>query len=368
MKQAPVFDQVVGQSHAVNTKVELRAPDDSVVGVLPVEAGTVTGNGTARLGIWSGDLTLAGLEWAPDGPGHPLSGLSGHYCSIQRAALPYGQQEAWVEVARLWVYETSVEMSRRDAALRVQLVSPAGLLERAVHDDFAAHRNDPVQKMIESVLKVNLPYTPTVLDTSTAGTLPAEYDPKDVTPIQVADELAAAVNIRVYFDALGRLVMRDTLPSIDLGTFSSARQLAVDIDVIRYTLTFGRSIFANDAVARYDWEDTAGQPKGVIGRASISSGPGAKDGPAGRLSVERQFDIDARQADADKYARAMLTSQQQAWVTSRIDAVQDPRLEPFDLVETKYLDRTLRHRVTAVQFDLTTDQMQITGRTALGST
>lgn len=367
MKQAPVFDQVVGKSHAVNTKVELRAPDDTLVGELPIEAGTITGDGTRRLGLWSGSLTLAGLEWAPDGLGHPLTGLTGHYCSIQRAALPYGQQEAWVEVARLWVYETSVEISRRDATLRVQLVSPAALLERAVHDDFAAHRNDPVQSMIESVLKVNLPYTPTVLDTSTAGTIPAEYAPKDVTPVQVADQLASAINIRVYFDALGRLVMRNTLPSIDAATFSSARQMAVDIDVIRYTLTFGRSIFSNDAITRYDWEDKQGQQQGIVGRAAISSGSVAKDGPAGRLTIEQQFDIDTTKAQADAYAQSILISQQQAWVTSRIDAVQDPRLEPFDLVETKYLDRTLHHRVTAVQFDLTTDQMQLTGRTSLRS-
>ena len=365
MKTAPAFDHVVGKSHAVNTKVELRAPDDTVVGVLDVEAGTVTGDGTRRVGTWQGSLTLAGLEWAPDGPDHPLAGLSGHYCSIMRAAHPYGEQETWVELARLWVYETEVSMSRRDASLTVQLVSPAALLERAIHDDFAAHRNNPAQKMIADVLKVNLPYTPTVLDTTTPVNLPAEYAPKDVTPLQVAEELAAAADVRVFFDALGRIVIRDTLPDLQLGTLATTRDLAVDVDVIGYTLSFGRARFANDAIARYDWEDTQGQSKGVVGRAALSTGTLAKDGPAGRLTIERQYDIDATQQKATDFASSMLISQKQAWVSSRIDAVQDPRVEPFDIVETRYLDRTLRHRVVGVQFDLTTDRMQLTGRTAL---
>lgn len=366
MKTAPAFDAVVGKSHGVNTKVELRAPDDTLVGVLPVEAGTVSGDGTRALGVWSGDLTLAGLEWAPDGPDHPLSGLSGHYCSIQRAAQPYGDAETWVEVARLWVYGTQVAISRRDASLRVQLESPAALLERAVHDDFSAHRNDPIQQMIENVLKVNLPYTPAVVDSSTPENLPAEYDPKDVTPLQVAQELAAAANIRVFFDALGRIVMRPTLPSLDVATMNPARQLAVNVDVVSYELLFGRSLFANDAIARYDWTDTQGQSKGVVGRSAITGGPLAKDSPtAGRLTIEQQFDIDATQTMANGYASALLTAASQAWVGSRISAVQDPRIEPFDIVETTYLDRTLRHRVTAVSFDLTTDQMTLTGRTAI---
>ena len=127
--------------------------------------------------------------------------------------------------------------------------------------------------------------------------------------MQVADELASAINIRVYFDALGRLVMRDTLPSIDVATFGNARQLAVDIDVIRYTLTFGRSIFANDAIARYDWEDTARQSE-RRGRSRVHrQRPGGEGRPAGRLTVERQYDIDARQAEADAYAQSMLISQ-----------------------------------------------------------
>ncbi len=369
MKTAPEFDQVVGKSHAVDTRVELRAPDDSVVAELPVETGTVTGDGTATLGIWSGQITLAGLDWAPDSPTHPLSGLTGHYCSIQRAARPYGAPAAWVEVARLWVYETRVEMSRRDATLEVSLESPAALLERAIHDDFTAHRNDPAQQMIADVLKVNLPYTPTVLDTSTPASIPQQYAPKDVTPLQVADELAAVADVRVYFDALGRIVIRPTLPALDVATLAPVREVAVDVDVVRYTLTFGRTLFSNDAIARFDWSDSQGQAQGMVGRAELSPGQPlqhlAKDGVAGRLTVERQFDIDATQAEATAFAQSMLTSQYQAWVSSRITAVQDPRIEPFDIVETRYLDRTLRHRVVAVQFDLRTDAMILTGRTTL---
>lgn len=365
MKQAPAFDAVVGKSHAVNTKCELRAPNDSLVGVLPVEAGTITADGTRRVDRWEGTLTLAGLDWAPQSATDPLAGLTGHYVSVQRAAQPYGDAETWVELCRLWVYETVVNLSRRDARCEVRLVGPGGLLERAVHDDYTAHRNDPAQQMIVSVLSEHLPYTPTVLDTSTPTNVPAVYEPKDVTPLQVADDLAAICDARVYFDALGRIVIRPTLPSLDVATLAPARQMGIKLDVTDYQITIGRDRFANDAVARFDWEDNQQQQQGRVGRATITSGPLAKDGPAGRLSVEAFKEIDATQAEADTYATAVLTSMKQAWCTVRIRAVQDPRIEPDDIVEVEYLDRTLRHRVVGVSFDLTHDAMEVTARTAL---
>jgi len=367
MKTQPAFDQLVGHSHAVDTKVELRAADGTVVAALPVEAGTVVGDATRRVGRWSGTVTVAGLDWAPDGPTHPLAGMSGHYCSVQRAGTGYGAAAAWVEVARLWVVETQVQMSRRGGTLQVRLESPAALLDRAVHDDYQLHRADSAQQTITRVLSQHLPYTPAVLDTSTAATLPADWAPTDTTPDRVADDLAAAVNCRVYFDALGRIVIRPTLPSLDLTTFTPTRHVDVDVDVVSYTLTFGRDQFANDATARYDWQDSAGARQTVVGRAATTTGPLRKDGPAGRLTVDRRVDGPTTQQQADGYAQAMLTAQSQAWVQSSIDAVQDPRVEPDDVIETRYLDRTLRHRVVQVRFDLRTDAMQITARTTVGS-
>ena len=41
MKTAPAFDQVVGASHQVNTKVTLHTADGTEIGVLPVEAGSI---------------------------------------------------------------------------------------------------------------------------------------------------------------------------------------------------------------------------------------------------------------------------------------------------------------------------------------
>ena len=366
MKQAPAFDAVVGKSHAVNTRCELRAPDDTVVGILPVEAGTITADATRRVDRWEGTLTLAGLDWAPQTATDPLAGLTGHYVSVQRAAQPYGDAETWVEVARLFIYETVVNLNRRDARCDVRLVGPGGLLERAVHDDYTAHRNDPAQNMIVSVLSQHLPYTPTVLDTSTPTNVPQAYQPKDVTPLQVADDLAAVCDARVYFDALGRIVIRPTLPPLDVATLAPARQMGIKLDVTDYQITIGRDRFANDAIARFDWEDNQGQSQGETGRDDLKQPPAlARDGVAGRLSVEVSKGIDATQGEADTYAQAVLRAMQQAWCTVRIQAVQDPRVEPDDIVEVEYLDRTLRHRVVGVSFDLTHDAMEITARTAL---
>ena len=367
MKTAAQFDTFVGHSHAVNTKVELHAPDGTLVGDLPVEAGSVTGDATRRVSRWAGDLTLAGLDWAPDGIGHPLSGLTGHYCTIQRSGYMYGGSEQWVEVARLWVYATEVEMSRQGGTLRVQLASPADLMGRAVGKDDAAN-NETCQAMIIRLCGKYLPdgFTLTTLDSSPPVAVPRDYEARWDPVVSVIDTLAALADARVYFDALGRLVIRPTLPGLD-ATLPAGRDLSVDVDVIRYTLTFGRDIVSNDVRARYSWEDGNGDQKEVDGTAAITAGPLKKDATAGRLSTLLRFDQHVGQAEADAYAASVLTSQSQAWVTSRIEAVQDPRIEPDDVVETRYLDRTLRHRVVGVSFDLTTDQMQITGRTALGS-
>ena len=144
VKTAPVFDQVVGASHQVNTKVTLHTADGTEIGVLPVEAGTIFADATSRVDRWGGDLTLAGLEWAPDSADHPLAGLVPHEVRVQRAAHPYGGTEEWVEVARLWVYETQVSMSRSEATLQVRLGSPAHLMEGALHECAAGQwRNLP---------------------------------------------------------------------------------------------------------------------------------------------------------------------------------------------------------------------------------
>ena len=50
-------------------------------------------------------------------------------------------------------------------------------------------------------------------------------------------------------------MIRPTLPSLDAATFAASRQLAVDVDVVRYTLSFGRSIFTNWVGVQHRWTD-----------------------------------------------------------------------------------------------------------------
>ena len=311
-----------------------------------------------------GTLTLSDLTFAPQAASDPLAGFSGHHVSVQRSGQPYGQPEVWVEVARLWVYESSVTMERRDATHTVTLTSPAGLLERA-EAPVQPSPGQSCQDLIKLIVPTYLPFTPTILDTSTPVPIPTDYDPSRRSILQIVEELAAAADVRVYFDALGRLVIRQTLASLDAAT-SPSRSLGVHLDVTRYELSVGRGgPFANDMLADFTWTKRNGERVEREGRAHLDTGPLRRDGPAGRITGYTARDIPANQTQADKYAASALTSLQQGWVTARIDAVQDPRLEPDDLVDVEYLDRTLRHRIIGVSFDLRTDAMQLTARTSL---
>ena len=366
MKTAPEFDALVGHSHAVDTKVELRRADDTVVGVLPIESGSVRADAAARVGRWSGDLTIAGLEWAPTGVDSPLSGLSGHYVSVQRAGKLYGQQApAWVEVVRLWPAETTVTMSRTEAELSVRLNSAGYLAAQAADIDYKVQPGESCQAMALRILRENLPYTPAVLDTSTSVDPPAHYETKQASPIQAVEDLMAVADARLFFDAQGRIVIRPVLTSLDVSTFTPVRTVGVDLDVTRYQLRFGRDTFVNDVVIRFGWEEPDGGRQERDGTARITTGPGRVGGPAGKLTYVENREITASQAEADKFAAAVLDSLKQGWCEAQITAVQDPRLELDDIIDVTYLDRTLRHRVTALQFDLRTDAMSITARTAL---
>ena len=118
---------------------------------------------------------MAGLEWAPDSVDHPLAGLVPHEVRVQRAAHPYGGTEEWVEVARLWVYETQVSMSRSEATLQVRLGSAASLMDRALTNVQPAS-GETCQHMIRRVA-ASVPadgYPLVVLDTSPAGHGPAD--------------------------------------------------------------------------------------------------------------------------------------------------------------------------------------------------
>ncbi len=367
MKTAPEFDGFLGQSHAVDTKVELRRADDTVVGVLPIESGSISADASARVGRWSGELTLAGLEWAPTGIDSPLSGLSGHYVSVQRAGRLYGQQQAWVEVVRLWPSETTVTLSRNEGDLRVRLNSAGYLAAQAANIDYKVQPGESCQAMALRILRENLPYTPAVLDTSTPVDPPPQYETKRASPIQAVEDLMAVADARLFFDAQGRIVIRPVLPSLDVSTFAPVRTVGVDLDVTRYTLRFGRDTFVNDVVIRFGWEEPDGGRQERDGTARITTGAGRVGGPAGKLTYVENREITASQAEADKFAAAVLDSLKQGWCEAQIEAVQDPRLELDDVIDVTYLDRTLRHRVTALQFDLRTDAMQITGRTQVGS-
>ena len=364
MKTAPVFDQVLGESHGVDTKVILFDAADVSLGEIPIEDGTVTGNASDTVERWTGQISVADLSWVPLTATHPLAGLTGAYVSIRRGVLPYGSSRAWVEVARLWVYESTVVASRSELSLQVELRSPASLIERATERTWTPKAGETCQAMAVRVLKEHLPFTPVVLDTSTATPVPSTFEPRLTDPLGLVEDLMAIADARVYFDALGRIVIRPTLPALDVAPLSSGRSMSTDLDITRYEIIMGRAAFTNQLFARYTWTDANGDQRELVGSATLT-GPLAPGRTTGRLSLTVPRSIQASQAQADTYAKACLVSVANAWCQVRITAVQDPRIEPDDIIDVQYMDRTLRHRVISVQLDLRTDAMQLGARTAL---
>lgn len=364
MKTAPSVDAVVGQSHAVATKVELRQPDGTVIAPLPITGGTVSGDVMRGMGVWSASLQIADMSWAPATATDPLSPLTGNHLSIQRGVTPYGQPQAWVEVARVWLDQTSVQIARGDQQLRVDAVSPARYAEQAADMDYAVQAGETCQNLAKRVVTPHLPYTPQVLDTTTPVPAPIGATWENQSAEQVVMDVMSAANARLVFDALGRIVIRPTLAGLDTSTFGPVRTLSTDLDIVRYNLTMSRRTFANEVQVRFG--DTENNPSAVSdGGASITGGPLRVGGPAGRLLYATQRDIEVDQVAANAYAYNVLQGMKQGWVTVEVEAVQDPRLEPWDTFDATYLGTTLRHRVMSVSLDLGTAAMTITARTAV---
>jgi hypothetical protein len=226
--------------------------------------------------------------------------------------------------------------------------------------------------MAERLLTTALPNTPTVTDTSTAETPPAGFTVADRNVLEVVEDLMAAANARLYFDALGNIIIRDRLAALDdAGSAGADRpDMSYSLDVVEYELEFSRDRVANKVIVRWSDGDTAADIDDTLeGTATLSSGPLAYDGDAGRLVSTYQHQIlVASQAKANAYAADLLTATSQAYLQARITAVQDPRLEPDDVIDVEYLDgRTLRHRITTVELDVGTGAMRLTGRTSLPS-
>jgi hypothetical protein len=359
VKLVPAVDALLGKSHAVNTRVTLHTAGGVQIAELPIEGGQVVGDAFSAVDRWSATLDMAGMEWMPQGADSYLSGLSAHQVRISRMVAAY-DQPVWVEVCRLWVYESDLTLSRTDARMTVRCTGPGGLMERAATD--VLHRpqaGETCQAMIIRILTAYLPYTPTVKDTTTSVPVPADYE-RDGSPLGVAEELAEIANARVFFDAVGDLIIRRALQQVTSAD-TPGRAMDQSLDITEYRLTVGRSSASNRVDVRFydDATDTE-----TTGYAETNTGPLRSRGPAGVLQLYRDYPFSASQAQAQAFAESALISQQQAWCQVSITAVQDPRLEPDDIIDVAYMDRILRHRVTRVTFDLGTSAMRVDARTS----
>ncbi len=129
VKTAAHFDDVIGERRCRHACSAPRPPDADVAELPSRRARSPVTRPQQR--PVERHPHPVGPDVRPAGGSDPVAGFSGHHVSVESSGELYGQPEVWVEVARLWVYESSVTMERRDATHTVTLTSPAGLLERA---------------------------------------------------------------------------------------------------------------------------------------------------------------------------------------------------------------------------------------------
>lgn len=362
MKVAPGLDALKGASQRVLTRVDVHSADGTVVvSDLPVAGGSVRGS-SLRINRWEGNLEVAGLEHAPTSAADYLSGLSAHYVSVHVGRQAAGDAPVWVHLANLWPVDSTVTVSKEQGTFSLDLASAGYLAEQAgglVHTPLPG---ETAQQFAARILTEQLPYTPTVTDTSTPFDVPASYEPDESPVFLVVEEMMSLASARLYFDAYGDIIIRPALGGIDVEP--PVKEGSYAVDVTQHDVRVGRSNFYNDVVVRFRGTDQ--QIDETVGRAWLTAGDLRRDGPAGRSTFTVTLDVTATQSQATAYAKRVLQAQMHTWTSVQIQATPDPRVEPGDTIQMTYLDgRVLLQRVVGVQHDLGTAPMALTARTAI---
>lgn len=245
MKQLPALDRAVSTSHRRLMRADLHAlAGGALLGTLPVSDGTVSAS-AADDARWSATLTLAGTEWAPDGPEHPLAGFVPHEVRIYAGATVDDLPEL-VRVARLLVRGSTVTRRPGEHTVTVELVGLDAWVARGAAVDYRPEIGRSCQEAIIDLYQSRKPSgwgRLTVRDTTAPVPVPLAFRARQVPPAELLADLAAVANVTAYADADGALVIR---PPLSDTPGVPVRQLTAGADLLGSEVTVGREQeFAN---------------------------------------------------------------------------------------------------------------------------
>lgn len=353
MKNNPDLARVVGTSHERLARVDIHDTTDVAVGTLDVHAGSVTGSALEE-DRWSATLEVSGPQWIPDGPGHPLSGLSRAWLRIWAGAT-VDTRPVLIPVARVIPTGTRVQQTTDGVTITVDAVGPAGWLQSA-SGTWTPTAGETCQTMIKRVVAATDPpsWLGVTLDTTTAVAVPADYEGNQNAWATIED-LAAFADIWVYFDAYSRLVLRRPLPVTPRARTRAApvADITTGTNLVGYDAQMGRTLgFANTVEITFESLNPDQAPR--VGRATHTSGPLGTTlvGPVLHTETRRGRPT---QAQADARAATLLRATLLAWRTTSADIVPDPRLEPDDVLTLTLPDRVEKVRATVVEIPLNAD-------------
>lgn len=365
MKTTPTLDRVVGTSRAHLLDVVLMSGAGIPLGRLPVTGGRLTG--TARPGDrWTATLALAGTQWTPTSPTHPLAGFVGAWVRVRLGSV-VDTTEVLLTAADLLVWQTTTSRTTDTQGLSVQLTGLAGYVAASAPRAYWPLPGETCQQMMTRLVRAHRPpgWSPAaVLDTSAPVPVPGDYRADGVDAWQAVTDLAAIANVTVFVDALQRLVIRPPLTSTPRPP---ARTLTAATDLTGWQVAVGRGDgFANRVELRCVPVQGAGPvADDVVGVAELTTGPLAVNGPAGRvIRTDRVLTGAISQAAADARAASLLQVAWRAWATTTLTCVPDPRLEPDDDLVVHYPGGLVaHHRIGQIDLPLDTGPMTITART-----
>lgn len=245
MKTNDALGTVVGTSHRRIARVDLYDSTHTLVQAdLPVVRGTVTASAVDE-DRWTASIELAGDLWAPVLPTDPLSGLSRHYLRIYMGA-EVNTDERWVEVCRVIPATARTRRSVESVTVDLDCIGLGGYLALASSGRYLPLVDETCQDMIARIVTDAAPpaWGGVVLDSTTPVPVPVGYYGTEEQDVRaVMQDLAAIANVATFFDCLGRLVIRDPLPT----TWGPAEEtITVGEDLASYDTEMGRDFgFAN---------------------------------------------------------------------------------------------------------------------------
>lgn len=285
MKTIQEWDRIAGASRRLLVTAELLDSAGTQTGIsLPVIGGTVRAN-INDFDRWEADIDLGGYAW-PDSIDDPLMGFTPAWVSIRLGAV-IDTIPRTVEVCRLLIDTATLDVSRTESSSSrthtLRLVGLGTRIGQGVPRTWAPQPTETAQEfLIRAVREAAPPWAYIdVEDTSTPYDMPVGYSMAEATPLEVVEDVEALADIVVYFDHLGRLILKDAETSEPPAVLT----LDTAADISGYQITAGPGDgFANVVELDYsptgsrqrtqlrgDWDYTTGTGSPNSGQVEVNT-------------------------------------------------------------------------------------------------